>query len=294
MRPAPETTTRPAPLDEVAAPGAEPALQPLVFFAPATVKAPKGTAAAEAQPVVFISSDPTPKTSTAAAAPHAVTKIAPSWEPVIAPSAAAVETVTEVEPEFDVVVKEKPFTPVPGEDGPTTPRGKNRRRPRGSDDGPQDEAAAKRRDRRAALRQPGDRRGGRSRSWTPESWRSHVIRGVLPATAAISRGTGRSRRTHRAAFRRNVGSAARNFTRTCVTGGRPTPGNPQPRRPVRAQRCFSGAACVIGQVDLEKRRYGPTPWRRAQAPKRAVTAGKTEASVVRIVGRTSVPPLIRS
>ena len=66
VRPAPETTTRPAPLDEVAAPGAEPALQPLVFFSPApsTVKAPKGTgtAAAEAQPVVFISSDPTPKT----------------------------------------------------------------------------------------------------------------------------------------------------------------------------------------------------------------------------------------
>ena len=170
-----------------------------------------------------------------AATPQAVTNIAPEFEPVIAPSAAAVETVTKVEPELDVVVKEKPFTPVPGEDGPTTPRGKNRRRPRGSDDGPQDEAAAKRRDRRAALRQPGDRRGGRSRSWTPESWRSHVIRGVLPATAAISRGTGRSRRTHRAAFRRNVGSAARNFTRTCVTGGRPpTPGEsatapPRPR-----------------------------------------------------------------
>ena len=69
---APETTTRPAPLDEVTAPGAEPALQPLVFFAPApsTVKAPKRTAAAaEAQPVVFISSDPTPKTPTTAAAP---------------------------------------------------------------------------------------------------------------------------------------------------------------------------------------------------------------------------------
>ena len=48
-----------------------------------------------------------------AAAPHAVTKIAPSWEPVIAPSAAAVKTVTKVEPELDVVVKEKPFTPMP-------------------------------------------------------------------------------------------------------------------------------------------------------------------------------------
>ena len=215
---APETTTRPAPLDEVAAPGAEPALQPLVFFSPApsTVKAPKRTAAAaEAQPVVFISSDPTPKTPTTAAAPkvsttgepsvdlfevaaqefvealtpearpatprvfmedlskigspftvaapaaapHAVTKIAPSWEPVIVPSAAAVETVTKVEPELDVVVKEKPFTPMPEEDGPTTPGGKNRRRPRGSDDD-QDEDAAKRRDRRAAFRQPGDRRGG--------------------------------------------------------------------------------------------------------------------------------------
>ena len=206
---APETTTRPAPLDEVTAPGAEPALQPLVFFAPApsTAKAPKRTAAAaEAQPMVFISSDPTPKTPTTAAAPkvsttgepsvdlfevaaqefvealrpearpatprvfmeedlskigapftvaapaaapHAVTKIAPSWEPVIAPStAAAVETVTKDEPELNVVVKEKPFTPTPEEDGPMTPRGKSRRRPRGSDDD-QDEAAAKRRDRGA-------------------------------------------------------------------------------------------------------------------------------------------------
>ena len=75
-----------------------------------------------------------------AAAPHAVTKIAPS-------AATAVETVTKVEPEIEVV-KAKPFTPTPEEDGPTTPRGKNRRRSRGSDDD-QDEAAAKRRDRGA-------------------------------------------------------------------------------------------------------------------------------------------------
>ena len=206
------------------APGGEPALQPLVFFSPApsTVKAPQRTAAAVgAQPEVFISSDPAPKTPTTAAAPKvkttgepvnlfeeaalafvqtlkpeaipatprvfleedfsknvyepiaveevspvvvtktaptaapkAVTKIAPAWEPVIElsktpeqPEAVAkVETVTE-EPEIKVVVTETPFTPTTEEDGPTTPSGKNRRRPRGSSDDDQDEKAAKRRDR---------------------------------------------------------------------------------------------------------------------------------------------------
>ena len=88
-----------------------------------------------------------------------MTKIAPAWEPVIEPSNAPeqpeavtkVETVTK-EPELEVVVTEKPVTPTPEEDGPTTPSGKNRRRPRGSDDDPQDEDAAKRRDRRSPCR----------------------------------------------------------------------------------------------------------------------------------------------
>ena len=238
VSPAPSTKTKTAPAPttapmEVAAPlevtasDGEPALQPLVFFSPApsTVKAPLRTAAAVgAQPVVFISSDPAPKTPTSAAAPKvkttgepsvnlfeeaaeafvqtlrpeaipatprvfleedfsknvyepiaveevspvvvtktaptavpkAVTKIAPAWEPVIElsktpeqPEAVTkVETVTE-EPEIKVVVTETPFTPTTEEDGPTTPSGKNRRRPRGSSDDDQDEKAAKRRDRDA-------------------------------------------------------------------------------------------------------------------------------------------------
>ena len=109
-----------------------------------------------------------------------------------------------------------------------------------------------------------------------------LFKASRPATAAISRGTRRSRQTHGASFRRNGGSAARNFTCTCVTGGRPTPRNPQPRRPVRAQRRFSGAACVIGQVDLEKRRgvWLPSGPPRAQAlvpARRLLASGRTSA-----------------
>ena len=105
---------------------------------------------------------------------RAVTKIAPSWEPVIVPSAAtAVETVTKVEPEIEVV-KAKPFTPTPEEDGPTTPQG-------------QESPEASRKRRRPPGRRRREAKGPscgapstwrparrRSRSWTPESWRSRA------------------------------------------------------------------------------------------------------------------------
>ena len=83
--PSTKTTTKAAPLDEVAVPGADPAVEPLVFFAPAPVTVPKRTAAAaEAQPVVFISSDPAPKTPTTAAAPKVrAAKVKTTGEPSV-------------------------------------------------------------------------------------------------------------------------------------------------------------------------------------------------------------------
>ena len=52
----------------------------------------------------------------------------------------------------------------------------------------------------------------------------------------------------------NAGGAGRSYTRSCVTGGSPSPRIPPSPRPGRTGRRFSARPCVIPQVGLEKRR----------------------------------------